>query len=302
MMRKHIFIAALILATGMSSFAQKKAGTIYSEHEAIQKTQQFWQALAKGDVDTYVSLLADSVWVSANGGDTEKVPAKELSGMVNWFANNFENLKVQDDKPAYPDALEYKEGGLWVQDWILLTGRHKESGINLDLSIHNLYRFDENGKIGVRHMYFNNDVFQNIRYSATTRENGKVYINHPYISVVRKVVNAFTDRDVDAYASYFADNAIFSDAWQEWGESMTLEETREQMKKNLSNKDMKFWVEEIGYPDCIYYEEGNQYVVYSWWKYTAVIDGKEDVTGVMMTHAFNKDGKIVRETVFQTSK
>ena len=32
-------------------------------------------------------------------------------------------------KPAFPDAMEYKEGGTWVQDWLLMTGVHKETGI-----------------------------------------------------------------------------------------------------------------------------------------------------------------------------
>ena len=46
-------------------------------------------------------------------------------------------------------------------------------------------------------MYFNNDVFEDIERSKATRENGKIYINHPYIAKVRKLVNAYSDKDLD---------------------------------------------------------------------------------------------------------
>jgi hypothetical protein len=55
-----------------------------------------------------------------------------------------------------------------------------------------------------------------------------------------------------------------------------------------------------GYPDCVWYEKNDQYVVYSWWEHSFTIkeDGKKVVMPLMLSHYFNKDGKIVSEAAF----
>ena len=209
---------------------------------------------------------------------------------------------VKDDTPAYPDAIEYSEGGLWVQDWIVLSGTHRESGINIDLPVHNLYSFDDNGKIAMFIQYFNNDVFEDINYSALTRENGKVFINHPYIASVRKLVNAYCNEDLETMLKYYAPNARFSSMESQWGKSVDLETRKEQIQENFERSE-NIKLKQIGYPDCIYYAEGNQYTVYSWWEFSFknTESGKEYVLPMMLTHNFNDEGKIAFESAFYST-
>ena len=190
-MRKISLLLITLLFIGVNSFSQKKNGTIFSEHDYIDKTKEAWQALVNGDAETFRSFFADSAYIIRNDKREPLTPNAEIGkGLATWV-EAYENLKVGDYKPAAPDAMEYKEGGTWVQDWLIMTGVHKETGVILNLPIHNLYSFNEEGKITARISYFNNDVFVEIADRQSTRENGKVFINRHHIARVRKAMNAF---------------------------------------------------------------------------------------------------------------
>jgi len=299
-MKKSILAFSMLALFLVSAHAQKKVGAIYAEHDNIDKTKALWEAFVKGDRGKYQALFADSVFVTSNGNPGELVAKKDIGSNIGWWQNEFTDLEVKNQEPAYPDALDYKEGTDWVQDWRVLTARHKKTGINVDIPIHSLYAFNDKGKIVMLVNYFNNDVFELIRDSQTTTENGEVYDNHPYILTVRKLVNAFADGDADAYASFFTDDAMFNFAWDKFGESHTKEESMSGMKKMFAN-GFKAKVEQVGYPDCVYYERGNNFVVYSWWKQTVMKDGKKYTYPVMLAHTFNDDGKITSESVYASS-
>lgn len=300
-MRKSFLLLLVILLIGGNAYSQKKNGTVYSEHESIDKSRALWKAFVDGDQNKYVSFFADSLYAMNNGDRGDKVAAKDMAKNLDWWQNEWENLKIVDHAPAYPDAVEYKGGGLWVQDWLLVTARHKKTGINLELPLHNLYSFNEKGKIIIMDSYFSNDVFEEIRNAQTKKENGKVYINHPYIAKVRKCVNAHVDKDLEAWASFFAPKATFMASWAKFGDSKSLAEMKEMKTKQFSNKDSKATAEEVGYPDCIYYELGDTYTVYSWWKISFMKDGKKVVYPLMLSHTFNKDGKITSEFAYASS-
>ncbi len=298
---KRSLLALIVLAVFVvTGHTQKKAGTIYVEHEYIDKTKEMWDAFIVGDRDKYQGFFADSVWVSNNGEEGEIIAKSEMGDNIDWWQSNFTDMKIEDHKPAYPDALDYKDGGMWVQDWRLFTARHKKTGINLEVPLHSLYAFNDDGKIVANHTYFNNDVFELISESQKTTENGEVYDNHPYILTVRKLVNAFRDRDADKYRSFFSDDAIVIFSWNEFGETETIDEATAGMKRMFDN-GYKAKVEEFGYPDCVYYARGDNYVVYSWWKHTVMKDGKPYEYPVMLSHTFNDDGKIVNEFVYASS-
>ena len=196
-MRK-IWILVLAMLIGAGSFAQKKSGTVFIEHEAIAKTKALWKAFTAGDKEGYSAMLSDSAVMVFNGDRKNRREKEWMVNGVDWFQKNFENLEMVDDKPAYPDAIEYDGSGTWVQDWVVMKGRHRETGINLNHKVHHLYMFDDDGKIRVIFNYSDGEVFDEIRNSQTKKENGKVYINHPYIVKVRKLINAYTDEDIDA--------------------------------------------------------------------------------------------------------
>jgi len=300
-MKRIPVLLLIFLLAGMTSYSQKKSGTIFSEHEAIGKTKAVWQAFINGEEETYRSFFADSAYEINNSNPSPKKANKDIGkGTATWHTY-YDNLKVEDDKPAYPDALEYKEGGLWVQDWLRMTGIHKKTGIVLNLPIHNLYSFNDEGKITAMISYFENDVFQEISASQNTRENGKVYINHPYIVIVRKGMNAFVARDLDTWSSFYSPKARFSNSMAPYGTSVDMDEYKASISDMFFKDDLKYDVEQVGYPDCIYYEKNNYHVVYSWWKMKTWKDGKKYEFPFMITHDFNEEGKITYQRIYVSS-
>ena len=291
----------LLLIAGLSTHAQKKSGVTYSEHDAITKTQELWSAQVKGDEAKYRSYFADSAYMSRNGSNPPKTANVDIGKGIAKWTSNYENLKVEDHKPAYPDAIEYKEGGTWVQDWLLMTGIHKETGIVLDLPLHNMYSFDEDGKITKMIRYFNNDVFEEIANSKGTKENGMVYINHPYIATVRKAVNAFVARDFETMLSKFSPKAMITFSAMDSDESMNVEEYKAYLTDRYLKDDLEYKMEQVGYPDCVHYAKSDQYVVYSWWKIRVKKDGKKYEIPLMLSHDFNDDGEVVRQHVYASS-
>ncbi|WP_321369362.1 nuclear transport factor 2 family protein [uncultured Draconibacterium sp.] len=292
--------AVLLILTLIAStlFAQKKNGTVFNEHETIDKTRAFWDAVKSGDTDKVKTFFADSVTIVRNGNDW-KTTAETFSGNTSWWTENFVDFDIEDSPGAYPDAIEYKEGNMWVQDWLLLTGTHEKTGINLDLHMHCLYAFDEDGKIAAFIQYYNNNVFENIRDAQTTKENGEVYINHPHIATVRKLLNTYAAEDVESLKTFFTENATFSSLAGGWDKSQNLEERAADVANHFaSRKDIHF--EQIGYPDCIFYELNSGYVVYSWWNYSYTDEesGKKVTMPLMLSHSFNDDGKIIQEMAY----
>ncbi len=297
---KKFLILFVLVSVGLTTSAQKKNGIVFIEHPAMEKIQQLWTAFENGDNDTYGSFLYDTVSVIFNGKHNKRLRAEHVENL-DWWSDNFINLKVVVDKPAYADALEYKEGGVWVQDWLRIQGIHESSGINLDLQVHNLYSFNEDGKITSIHHYFNNDKFEEITNSETTRENGKVFIHHPYIANVRKLVNAYCSKDLDAMKEYFSPKATFTNTTLKMGEKNDLETQFSLWEERFSGIE-SVEMNEIGYPDCIYYAKNSGYVVYSWWVYKATTtDGGKLEAPLMLSHTFDDDGKITNSMGYWSS-
>jgi len=299
-MKKSILLIIAIFV-GLLNYAQENNGTVYSKHPAIDKTKKLWSAFEKGDKAGLNALLADSMVVIYNGGEMPQKREDYLKS-IDWWSSEFENLKVVDDSPAYPDAINYTKGGLWVQDWLLITGTHKKSGINLNLHMHCLYSFNKADKITSLHLYFNNDQFEAINESGTTQENGKIYINHPYIITVRKLANAYCAKNLTAMTEFYSPDATFSNSTMKWGESDDLTKHKKDLEGQFERSD-NIKMKQVGYPDCIYYAKGDVYVVYSWWVWSGISkkDGKKVEFPLMLADSFNKDGKIVSEEAYYSS-
>lgn len=299
-MKKFTFLMFFFLVWG-SSHAQKKNGTVFIEHPAMEKVNMLWQAFEQGDQAAYGNLLADTVMVFFNGNRTLRTREAEIKNLE-WWASEFENLKVVADTPAYADAIEYKESGVWVQDWLRIQATHIKTGNNVDLSIHNLYSFNKDGLITSVHHYFNNDVFEHLRNDQRTRENGKVYINHPYILKVRKLVNAYCAEDIEGMLPFYAEDVAFSNSTLKLKEQKDLATQQKDWERIFDTWD-NIHMKQVGYPDCIYYELNNNYVVYSWWNFSAVAkeDGRKVVFPIMLSQTFNDDGKIVYSLAYYST-
>jgi hypothetical protein len=283
-------------------YGQKKNGTVYSEHESIDLTNELWKAFAAGDQAAYAACFADDAMSFRNSDFDNPTNKEKMVGGLKWWASSFKNLSVKNDGEGYPDAIKYGNDELWVQDWLRVKGTHIESGINMDLSLHNVYRFNEEGKIEMMISYFNNDVFDAINSSSNVMENGDIYIYHPYITNARKLVNAYSAGNLEELESYYDSKASFGNSTMPWKKTMNWQERKasiEEARELFVDIQMK----QVGYPDCMHYAKGDSYVVYSWWTWTAKqkSDGKIINLPLMLSHSFNDEGKVVREYAHYSS-
>ena len=296
---KKLSILFLALFLGIAGFAQKKSGTVYSEHKYIDKARDYWQAFANLDKDALLELCADTVYTFING-NSNAYPKEQLANGLNWWSN-VENLNIKDYPSTSPDAIEYSSGEIWVQAWFLVTGVHKETGIYMEIMLHNMFKFDDKGKISQMVQDYKNDVMELITDNLTPSENGTIYMNHPYITSVRKLINAYRELDIDKWETFFAPSARFSNTTMKPKEFNGIEKQREELKKAFANtKEIR--LEPVGYPDCLHYNKEDNWCVLSWWNvYGMTNDGHKFEYPMQYQHWFNKDGKISSETMYYSS-
>lgn len=297
---KRIAILFLLTIVCLGTNAQKKNGTVYSEHELIDKTRALWTAFAAGEESSFLSYYADTVHVFANGQYSKRTQ-EWFKGVLKWW-DGVSDKKIVDDKGTYPDAIVYEEGLTTVQDWLRLTGTHDKSGLKINVLVHSIYLFNEEGKIKAIHQYYDDSFFEKIAESMTTKENGKVFINHPYIVTVRKSMNAWASKDLDTWMEFFTPDAKFSNTTMKYGDKPIMrEEFRKIWEKEYAEIE-SMHMKEMGYPDCIYYEKNDNYVVYSWWSAKIQYkDGKKIEYPIMISFNFNKEGKIESSIAYYSS-
>lgn len=298
-MKKFTLLILLVLPVLLVK-AQKESGTVYSEHESIAKTKALWESFVKGDKAEFCDFFADTVDVFING-ERNTLLKEKMGNRIDWW-KEVEQLTIKDDTPATPDALHYSTGQLWVQDWLRVTGIHKNSGVVIDWPIHNLYSFNKEGKIRYFIQYFNNDLYEEINNSGRTIENGVVYIHHPYISSVRKLINAICSEDIGAWKAFFDPKVQFYNLTLKYGESKDLATRSKELEQQYA-ENSNIRMKQFGYPDCIYYAKDDSYVVYSWWiiSYEDKNGVKREEIPILLTHVFNKEGKIVNEVLYNSS-
>lgn len=132
---KNIFLTFTMMAT-LIAFAQKKNGTVYIEHPAIDVVADFTKAFVSGDTAKIAGLLTED-FKSYNGVSTD--PNAKGTGKSQFVKNAFrwsdelDYFSIVDFPGAYPDAIEYKKDNkdneVWVQTWELLKGIHKTTGV-----------------------------------------------------------------------------------------------------------------------------------------------------------------------------
>lgn len=299
-MKKYVFVLLIALNYFLTADAQKENGIVYSDHDAINKIKAMYAAFTKGDKEAFSQFLTDTVKLIRNG-ETFKRSGKNLaSGLDYW--QGFTNLSIKDETSEGPDAIQYKKTGLWVYDRTRITGTHKNSGIAVNLPSANAYHFNKEGKIDTWVQYLNTEVLSEINRSNRTTENGVVYINHPYITIVRKCVNAYCAEDIDALKTFYSSKAIFWKSDFKAGKTINLEEKIKEDKTVFADCD-NISLRQVGYPDCIYYAKEDNYIVYSWWNLSFTNkDGRQKKEiPVLITSGFDKDGKINSEFIWLSS-
>ncbi|MCM4152363.1 nuclear transport factor 2 family protein [Arenibacter sp. N53] len=304
-MKKSILLAmGLMVVFGYSQ--KKKNGTIFLEHPAIEVVNGMMTAFIAGDAEKVGSYLAED-FKAYNGFSTNKddkgTTKEEYLEQVNFWKDNIAYLSSEPSEGAYPDALEYKESGVWVQTWDHIKGMHKKTGVKLDMPYHRLYKLDDDNKIKSMINYFDNDVIWEVRRSFGDRQNGTIFNHHDNINTVRKLMYALEFNDLETFYSFYAEDARFYSLELPDGESLGLDEIKERNKKLMETYTIDS-LDENGYPDYLEYDMQDAKVVQSWWKFrlTRKSDGKKIILPALYLHDFDDEGKITRSIAYVSTK
>ena len=133
--------------------------------------------------------------------------------------------------------------------------------------------------------------------SQPPKENGKIYMTHPYIDVVNNATKAYLANDMKTCASFFADSAwVWVSGMQD---PMKLQEAMKLFATDFDfYKDIK--LTQQGYPDFLHYIDQDGQFVQSWWTWSGVSKKTGDTLKIPLVQFdnFNKDGKIQGELIY----
>ncbi|MFH4968201.1 nuclear transport factor 2 family protein [Gaetbulibacter sp. M240] len=301
---KKVSILYMLLFTVAMYSQKKKNGTIYSEHPAINVVEAMQQAFVKGDTATVAGYLADNFRAFDGfnmNPDNEGRSKENFLRQSYWWSQNIDYLSISRAGGAYPDALEYKEDGIWVQTWDVLHGADKITGVKIGGPFHQLYVINKDNKIA-RVIDYSENIGPEIREARFPRTNGTIYNSHPNIDTVRKMVNALEHGDADKGFSYFSENAWFRTIETPPGERNSVADE----KKNFLEM-LKIWdivsIDVVGYPDYLEYEKDATKVVQSWWNFRVKKKSSDKVISipVLLVHRFNDEGEITSEMGYFTT-
>lgn len=303
-------ILSVMMLIAFISTAQKKNGTVYDEHPAINVVQDFVKACVAGDKAKMGSYLTDDFrgyyGTSKDANDKGMDKAEFIANRM-VYHDQLDYYSDETYPGSYPDAIEYKkdnpDGEVWVQTWDIINGVHKTTGVKIDAPVHTLYTLTKNNKIKTAIIYDNEGVIDEIRASFSDRKNGTIYNHHENINTVRKMVYAMENNDLDKMYSFYDEKARFIDSSSPTLESNSLTEQKA-FDKQILDKYQITGIDMVGYPDYLQYEMGNQGLVQSWWNINLIrkSDKKAIVLPIFYTDTFNDEGKITSETAYYNAK
>lgn len=306
---KKTLIIAIMLYTFIN-YAQKKNGTVYIEHPAIDVVQEFVEASVAGDKTQMASYLTDDFkaynGTSENSNDKGRDKEAFINNQMVYF-NQLDYYARETFPGSYPDAIEYKKDNpnddVWVQTWDLLKGVQKDTGVKIDAASHRLYTLTKDNKIKTIIDYGNEGVILEIQASFADRTNGTIYNHHDNINTVRKMMYAFENSDFEKAYSFYDEKVRFQDSSSPTFESNSLDEQKA-IDKQIFDKYEVTSIDMVGYPDYLHYEMGDARVVQSWWNINLIrkSDKKKIVLPIHHIHDFNEEGKIISETAYYNAK
>ena len=263
-------MVAVTLMFVMVATAQKSNnGKIFDEHPGIELMHKFTKAYVAGDIAALDAILTDD-FRGYNGLSTNKdYKGKDKQGLIDestYWSSQLKGFKITKRGKSYPDALEYKESGTWVDTWDVFYGVDKETGFKIETPIDRSFILSKDGtQIKSMIVRANMAIFQKYSNTFSTIENGTIYKDHEYINTVRTMISAMELGDLDLAYDQFADDAKFNDINAPRGESHSKSEERTQVENLLTTFEIVS-LDEYGYPDYLAYN-GDGSTVLSWWNF-----------------------------------
>ena len=298
---KKIFILITVLFFNFS-FSQKKAnGKIYIEHPALEIAKQFDEAFVKGDLETIKSLVADDFAWRNPSMRGRRGTLQQLLNRSNYLSKNIVNFEISHRGTAYPDVFEYKEdNSVDVKTYTWLTGYDKNTGVELNMPRNTNFRMTPDGKKIAWMSVMDDQLLWNKAYDAyETKKNGVIYKDHPYVTKVRLLIQAYQAMDFEKVRSMYNESTRFYDVMNSGiDEFKTLEEEFSSIDEYMNAFEIVD-IRESGYPDVLDYE-GDGAVVISWWVWTFKNKKSGNVARIKqhLHHSFNENGDIVREDYY----
>lgn len=285
-----------------ASFSQKKAnGKIYIEHPALEIAKQFDEAFVKGDLETIKSLVADDFGWRNPSMRGRRGTLQQLLNRSNYLSKNIVNFEISHRGTAYPDVFEYKEdNSVDVKTYTWLTGYDKNTGVELNMPRNTNFRMTPDGKKIAWMSVMDDQLLWNKAYDAyETKKNGVIYKDHPYVTKVRLLIQAYQAMDFEKVRSMYNESTRFYDVMNSGiDEFKTLEEEFSSIDEYMNAFEIVD-IRESGYPDVLDYE-GDGAVVISWWVWTFKNKKSGNVARIKqhLHHSFNENGDIVREDYY----
>ena len=292
----------LVLIPAISIAQKNNNGNVYDKHPALDIAEKFGQAWISGDTETLKSLVGEDFRMGSamntnpnyEGGDIN-----DLIGQSSWMTNNFVNISLKNKGQAYPDAIEYKRSGLFVQTFQEFIAWDKNNGFKIKTPFNAIFVFDKKGEKIIRFWWADNRaVWQNWNLSRQTIKNGTIYKDHPNIGKVRLVYYNVEQGNLDATFENFSKNARIYDSNLIDKEYNSLEVHIQNVGSIFSQFEV-ISLDEVGYPDYMDYE-GDGGVAYIWMNFT-LKNKKTNKIVNLPVHSqmwFSEEGMIVREDVY----
>ncbi len=134
-------------------------------------------------------------------------------------------------------------------------------------------------------------------FSQAMKENGTIYINHPYIDVINNSLTYYMAKDDAANLKIYADTA-------KWWVSGMVKPIGIKEAVKMWDTDFDYYdsikIKPVGYPDYLHYVDQDAKVVQSWWKWSGKSKKTKEWVKVdyVQFDNFNKDGKIDFESIY----
>ncbi|MAR66924.1 MAG: hypothetical protein CL833_06735, partial [Crocinitomicaceae bacterium] len=244
-------------------------GKIFDEHPALDIVAEFTKAYTSGDTTTLKALTTEGFKMynmMNNDPDYTGGTRRNLLGQSMWLSNNMVNLKIENRPPAYPDAMEFKGGPVYVYTYEMMTGFDKNNGFKINSPRNSTFIFDESGKKINRLLFSDNTAhFQKYFDSRETKTNGTIYKDHPVIAKVRLLFAHLETGDLDKAFEGYNEGARIYDINDPDQSFISLAAHKEKLAAFMDMYEIVY-IQESGYPDVLDYE-GDGKVIISWWDF-----------------------------------